>query len=94
MRDLYKLADPADATKSSEWLEVQKLAIVDDAASDKIITEKVLEIQHVSVRLPIIRRATKDCDVKNGQGRVLFSVKNGETIICDIVRISPLFIIS
>lgn len=93
MTDLYKLANPADKTNSSEWLEVQKLAIADNAVSDKALTEKVLEAQHISVRLPIVRIATKDHDVKNTKGKVLFSVKKGQEIICDIVRASLLFTI-
>ena len=70
---------------------MQKLAIADDAQSDKDLTEKVLRAQHVSVRLPIIRRAIKDTDVKNTKGEVLFSVKKDQTVICDIVRTPMLF---
>ena len=86
---LYKLA--TGETKSREWLEVQELAVANDAQSDILLTEKVLEAQHVSVRLPILRRAIKDTDVKNTKGEILFSVKKGQTIICDIVRTSVLF---
>ena len=86
---LYKLAP--DETESSEWLRVQKLAIANDAQSDRDLTEMVLEAQHVSVGLPILRRAIKDTDVKNIKGEVLFSVKKGQTVICDIVRPSVLF---
>ena len=89
IKGLYKLA--TDETESSEWLEVQKLAIANDAESDRILTEKVLEAQHVSVRLPILRRAMKDTNVKNTEGEVLFSVDKGQTVVCDIVRISVLF---
>ena len=91
IKGLYKFADTADETKSSEWLDVQRLAIADDAQSDRVLTEKVLEAQHVSVRLPIIRRAIRDTDVKNAKGKVLFSVKKGQTVICDIVRTSVFF---
>ena len=87
IRGLYKLANPADETKSSEWLDVQTLAIANDAKSERDLTEKVLDAQHVSVRLPILRRAIKDTDVKNNQGDVLFSVKKDQMVICDIVRI-------
>ena len=86
---LYKLA--TDDTASSEWLEVQKLAIANDAQSDIDLTERVLEAQRVSVRLPILRRAIKDTDVKNTKGEFLFSVKKGQTVVCDIVRTSVLF---
>lgn len=92
IKGLYKLA--TDETESSEWLEVQKLAIANDAKSDRVLTEKVLEAQHVSVRLPILRRAMKDTDVKNTKGEVLFSVEKGQTVVCDIVRISMLFTMS
>lgn len=91
IKGLYKLANPADETKSSEWLEVQKLAIANDAQSDRALTEKVLEAQHVSVRLPILRRAIKNTVVKNTRGEILFSVEEGQTVICDIVRTSVLF---
>ena len=89
IKGLYKLA--TDETESSEWLEVQKLAIANEAESDRILTEKVLAAQHVSVRLPILRRAMKDTNVKNTEGEVLFSVDKGQTVVCDIVRISVLF---
>ena len=89
IKGLYELA--TDETESSEWLEVQKLAITNDAESDKNLTEKVLEAQHVNVRLPILRRAMKDTDVKNTKGEDLFSVEKGQTVVCDIVRISVLF---
>ena len=89
---LYKLANPADKkANSSEWLDMQKLAITNDAQSDKILTGNVLDAQHVSVRLPIIRRAIKDTRVRNTEGDVLFSVRKGQTVICDIVRSSILF---
>ena len=91
IKGLYKLANPADEAKSSQWSDVQKLAIADNAESDRCLTEKVLEAQHVSVRLPIIRRAIKDTDVKNSKDEVLFSVKKGQTVICDIVRTSVVF---
>ena len=88
---LYKLANPADETNSCEWLDVQKLAIANDAQSDGDLTEKVLEAQYVSVRLPILRKAIKDTIVKNTEGEDLLSVKKGQTVICDIVRTSVLF---
>ena len=65
---------------------MQKLAIAYDGESTSKLTKKVLEAQPVSVRLPILRRAIKDTDVKNSYGEVLFSVKKGQTVICDIVR--------
>ncbi|KAK4695301.1 hypothetical protein P7C71_g2427, partial [Lecanoromycetidae sp. Uapishka_2] len=90
IKGLYRLADLADEeVKSSEWLEVQRLAIANDADSEKELTKKVLEAQRVSVRLPILRRAikdtdVKDTDVKNTESKVLFTVKKGQTVICDI----------
>ena len=91
IKGLYKLADPADATKASEWLEVQKLALADNAQSDKKLTEKVLEAQHISVRLPIIRKAIQKTVLKDSKGKVLVSAEEGQTIICDIVRTPALF---
>lgn len=82
MEDLYKLAK--DGTGTGKWLEVQKLAIAENAASDKLLTEKVLEAQHTSVRLPIIRTAINDCAVRSN-GKVV-KVKKDEVVICDIVR--------
>jgi hypothetical protein len=83
MEDLYKLADQKDETGSRKWLGVQKLAIADNPESDKILTERVLEAQHISVRLPIIRTAVRDCDIKIGSDKV--HVEEGEVVICDIV---------
>jgi hypothetical protein len=91
MKGLYKLANPADDTKASEWLEVQKLALADNVQSDKKLTEKVLEAQHISVRLPIIRKAIQKTVLKDSKGKVLVSAEKGQTIICDIVRPPALF---
>ena len=72
---------------------MQKLAIANDAQSDKNLTEKVLEAQHISVRLPIIRRAIEDTDVMDvkDKDKRLFVVKKDQIVICDIVRTSVLF---
>ena len=86
MTGLYKLASSTDPTKSCDWLKVQKLALEDNGEGTKTLRDMVLEAQHVSVRLPIIRRALKSRVFKNEQGRVLFKVNEGEIIICDIVR--------
>lgn len=91
MEDLYKLADQEDETGSSKWLGVQKLAIADNPESDKILTERVLEAQHISVRLPIIRTAIRGCDIKLGSGKV--HVEKGEVVICDIVSAFLVFAI-
>jgi hypothetical protein len=79
-------------TGTCTWLEVQKLAAEDDPESDKILTQKVLEAQHISVRLPIVRTAVKDSTVKcNGKFQ---KVEKGEVVICDIVRKLPAISIS
>ena len=85
---LYKLANAADDTKSSEWLDVQELALADNAKSDEILKKKVLEAQHISVRLPILRKATENTKVKDvNTQEVLFEVNKGQMVVCDIVRI-------
>lgn len=65
---------------------MQKLAIAENAESDRALIEKVLEAQHVSVRLPVVRRVIKDTEVNDDKGKVLFSVKKNQMVVCDIVR--------
>lgn len=64
---------------------MQRLALADNEESDQTLTEKVLEAQHVSVRLPIIRKVKEAGAVRDAKGKVLFKVEKDQTIICDIV---------
>ena len=96
MEDLYKLAHQKDgnsteAKASGTWLDIQKLALDDSATSDEKIKVYVLEAQRLSVKLPIIRKATAKVDIKDEDGTKLFSLEEGQTVVCDIVSQIPLF---
>ncbi|CAM1511037.1 Fc.00g085500.m01.CDS01 [Cosmosporella sp. VM-42] len=85
IKDLYKVAEnKPDSPKNCAWQNIQKLSFVDDPKSAEDIMDIVLRTQRLSVRLPIIRKATEDYDVKDKEGRVVISVKRGQTIICDL----------
>ncbi|KAL8706501.1 MAG: hypothetical protein Q9201_000433 [Fulgogasparrea decipioides] len=88
LRGAYDIANrPANSNeaRTSDWLEIQQLALQDDEESDREIQLKLLEAQRQSVKLPFIRKAVKDgVEIRvNGQKHIL---KKGETIICDIYQ--------
>ena len=83
LQGAYDLAEKRDSG-SSDWFEIQRLAMNDDDESDTKIQLKVLEAQRQSLRLPFIRKVIKD-GVKipvNGKKEPL---RENQTIICDIV---------
>ncbi|KAK3989229.1 heme peroxidase-domain-containing protein [Cladorrhinum sp. PSN332] len=91
LEDLYKLAselrDPKTKTRDTcDWLDVQKLALADvGSKEDDLLRKVVLNAQRVSVKLPIIRKATKKHDAVDGK-TTLLTVDKGQTVICDINR--------
>ena len=66
------------------WLKVQELAFREDESSFEELMELVLTAERKSIKLPVIRTATKDCEFDKGTWRV----KEGDTIILDIVSIT------
>ncbi|KAL8725978.1 MAG: hypothetical protein Q9166_007012 [cf. Caloplaca sp. 2 TL-2023] len=68
---------------SSDWFEIQKLALKDDDESDGKIQLKILEAQRQSVKLPLIRTVVKD-GVKINLNNTDQTLAKGQTIICDI----------
>ena len=62
----------------------------DTAASDENIKTKVLEAQRLSVKLPVVRKAAANVVVKDENGTELFSLEEGQTVVCDIVSQIPL----
>ncbi|KAI0469662.1 heme peroxidase-domain-containing protein [Xylariaceae sp. FL0804] len=82
LKELYGIRPKSEVSKNCDWLQVQKLAF--DPTGDEKITEIVLEAQRKSVRLPIIRKAFDDCQIKDKDGNFLFNIQKGQTIICDI----------
>ncbi|KAK0616129.1 heme peroxidase-domain-containing protein [Bombardia bombarda] len=77
--------------KPCDWLEVQKLALADaetqemKMANDEKIRTHVFVAQRASIKLPIIRKAVEDHTVVDANKNPLFTVKRGQTVICDIV---------
>lgn len=92
-----------DAVKGDEdgnkcdWQRIQDWAFDDDKdfrtfddfrSSFSKIKTLCLEAQRKSVKLPIIRKATKDVpvpDPANPNGPALFTISKGQTVICDLV---------
>ncbi|KAL8693454.1 MAG: hypothetical protein Q9218_001725 [Villophora microphyllina] len=68
---------------SSDWFEIQKLAMTDDDESDETIQVKILEAQRQSVKLPFIRKVVKDGLRIPVNGKEI-PVAQGQTIVCDI----------
>ena len=80
MEGLYK------QPKTCDWRKIQRLALEDD--SDSEIRSMVLSAQRLSVRMPVIRKVIKPGKFL-GEDRktVLLTVKEGETIICDVASL-------
>ena len=96
MEDLYEFAHQkggytTETKASGTWLDIQKLALDDSAASDKEIKAHVLEAQRLSVKLPVIRKAAANVIIDDENGVKLFSLEEGQTIVCDIVSQITLF---
>lgn len=80
-----------------DWQRIQDWAFEDDndfwvfddvRSSFSKIKTLCLEAQRKSVKLPIIRKATKDVNVKDPakpNGAPLLTIKQGQTVICDLV---------
>ncbi|KAJ4243864.1 hypothetical protein NW762_014745 [Fusarium torreyae] len=70
------------------WLEIQQLAFKDDTESNERIRALVLKAQRWSVKLPIIRKASRDIMIKvyNTKTKVSDDVKvrAGQIVVCDI----------
>jgi hypothetical protein len=87
---LYKFAhqkstNTTDAKASGTWLDIQKLALNDSATSDKEIKILVLKAQRLSIKLPVVRKAAADVVISDENGVELFSLEEGQTVVCDIV---------
>ena len=76
---------------SCTWLDIQKLALDDSAASDEKIKAYVLEAQRCSVKLPVVRKAVANVVITDENGVELFSLKEGQSVVCEIVSKIPLF---
>ena len=85
MKEVYNLADSGKKNLKPAWSEVQGLAFKEDKGSLDELTKLVLEAERTSIRLPVLRTAVKSRDFKDKAGET-WSVKKGDTIICDIVR--------
>jgi hypothetical protein len=83
MNDIYDLVAGKKRTLSAttDWFQIQKLALEDDIGSKERMKELVLDVQGKSVKLPIIRRAVANYTP--------MGIKAGTTILCDIVSCSP-----
>jgi hypothetical protein len=81
MKEMYNHANAGSTLPGTpKWLEVQELAFRDDKYSFVKLNHLVQDTERTSVRLPLIRTAKKDRDFGT------WSVKQGDTIILDIVR--------
>ena len=70
------------------WLEIQKLAFSDDAKSNERIQALVLKVQRWSVRLPIVRKASKETTIQatnHDNKPEQIKLAKGTVVVCDIV---------
>ncbi len=83
---MYDHADlPNPTSGDPKWPNVQELALKDDEDSYKKLSKLVSDAELTSIRLPVIRTALKDREfTTNGK---TWKVKEGDTIILDIVRV-------
>ncbi|KAL8910116.1 MAG: hypothetical protein Q9171_004577 [Xanthocarpia ochracea] len=77
--DLAKTGRPG----TSDWLQIQALAMKDESKSDEEIQHKVLEALRQSVKLPFIRKVVKD-DVTIKVDGEDCTLKKDQTIVCDV----------
>lgn len=85
LEELYGFASGSKSADSCPLLKLQQTAFDDSPAALDALSKTVLKEQRKSVRLPVIRKAVETCDIKNEAGEVLFTVKKGQTVVCDIV---------
>ena len=83
LQGAYNMAK-SPGSDSTDWLQIQELALKDDEESDAKIQVKVLEAQRQSVKLPFIRKVSKDGVIIPVNGEKV-NLKRGQIIICDIV---------
>ena len=75
---------PVDSSSATcEWLEIQKLAMLDTPEDDETIKEHVLEAQRLSINLPVVRKVANTEGIAGKAG--VTDYKIGQTVICDIV---------
>ncbi|KAL8856073.1 MAG: hypothetical protein Q9178_007329 [Gyalolechia marmorata] len=77
--DVAKIGRPG----TSDWLQIQALAMKDESKSDEEIQHKVLEALRQSVKLPFIRKVVKD-DVTIKVDGEDCTLKKDQTIVCDV----------
>ncbi|KAL4727914.1 hypothetical protein ACLX1H_004611 [Fusarium chlamydosporum] len=72
----------------SAWLEIQELAFKDDAKSNERIQALVLKVQRWSVRLPIVRKASKETTIqahnRDTNKTERMTLAKGTVVVCDI----------
>lgn len=73
-------------TESCDWSKLHYLAM---ANRDSEIRAMVLHAQQLSVRMPVVRKVTRDGTFKFSieNGDTSLSVKEKQIIVCDIVSI-------
>ena len=79
--DLAKTGRPG----TSDWLQIQALAMKDESKSDEEIQHKVLEALRQSVKLPFIRKVVKDDVTIKVDGEEDCTLEKDQTIVCDVV---------
>ena len=75
-----------EKTESCDWSKLQYHAMAD---RDSKIRAMVLHAQQLSVRMPAVRKVTRDGTFKFSpeNGETSLSVKENQIIVCDIVSI-------
>ncbi|KAF5003805.1 hypothetical protein FDECE_9661 [Fusarium decemcellulare] len=86
LRELYD-SKPKPGSKAKQpvcdWLKIQQVAFYEGDKANDLIKGLVLKAQRASVKLPIIRKATKDFNIVKENGQA-WKITAGSTVVCDI----------
>lgn len=88
LRELYDgKPKPGSGVKQPRchWLDILELAFNASKEAHEAVKKVVLNVQKASVKLPIIRKATKPFKY-TGADEEQWTIPEGSTILCDIVR--------
>ncbi|KAJ4309604.1 hypothetical protein N0V84_011417 [Fusarium piperis] len=88
LRELYDgKPKPGSGAKQPrcDWLDIQDVAFDDSKEAHDFVKKVVLKVQKASVKLPIIRKATKPFTYTGADTKQM-TIPEGSTVLCDINR--------
>lgn len=84
-RDPDAASDP-NKCKQSQWRALQAIAFDESDKAFDIISGFVYTAQKQSIKLPIVKKAVKDCEFSGAEGKPI-KISRGDTVVCDVVSI-------